>query len=301
MRAEVIDTGASNPDPAERYQLVIRGDNPGTENAFTITYDDGGTGFEDLITKLNDPLTAIPAKDAHVKVNGIDIFRSTNAISDLFGGVTLDLKATTTPPATVSITVATDGEETSTKVKELVDAYNAVVDFFDTQNALDEEGKAKSPLFGDTTMRSIRSGMRNIIGGSVLGTGNEAFQLLSQIGIKSDTKGKLEFNQSAFEEALAEDESAVTALFADSTNGIAARLEDQLDLYTDSVDGLLKTRNDGFDRRIKDTTNRIDDAERRLVVYQQQLTAKYANLETLLSRLQSQGSSVGNIAKAFGN
>ena len=301
VRAEVIDTGASNQDPAERYQLVIRGDNPGTENAFTITYYDGGTGFEDLITKLNDPLTAIPAKDAHVKVNGIDIFRSTNAISDLFGGVTLDLKATTTPPATVSITVATDGEETSTKVKELVDAYNAVVDFFDTQNALDEEGKAKSPLFGDTTMRSIRSGMRNIIGGSVLGTGNEAFQLLSQIGIKSDTKGKLEFNQSAFEEALAEDESAVTALFADSTNGIAARLEDQLDLYTDSVDGLLKTRNDGFDRRIKDTTNRIDDAERRLVVYQQQLTAKYANLETLLSRLQSQGSSVGNIAKAFGN
>jgi flagellar hook-associated protein 2 len=303
VRAEVIDTGASAP-AADRYQLVIRGDNPGVENAFTINYDDGGTGFQDLITEFNDPTTAIAATDAKINVNGIDIYRSSNTIADLFGGITLELNSASADPLapeTVSITVATDGEETSAKVKEFVDAYNNIVDFFETQNALDEEGKAKSELFGDTTMRSIRGSLRNIVGGSVLGTGNEAFQLLSQIGIKSDTKGKLEFNQSAFEEALAEDENAVTALFADSTTGIAARIETQLDLYTDSVDGLIKTRNDGFDRRIKQTTSRIDDAERRLVTYQQQLTTKYANLETLLSRLQGQGSSVGNIAKAFGN
>jgi flagellar hook-associated protein 2 len=143
--------------------------------------------------------------------------------------------------------------------------------------------------------------LRSIVGGSVLGTGNEAFQLLSQIGISSDTKGKLEFNQSKFEEALAEDENAVSALFSNTAGGIAGRLEDQIDLYTDSVDGLLKTRNDGFDRRIKEATNRIEDAERRLVRFRDALTVKYANLEVLLSRLQGQGSSVNNIAAAFGN
>ncbi|MFT7534204.1 MAG: flagellar hook-associated protein 2 [Hyphomicrobiaceae bacterium] len=302
VRAEIVDTG-SGAVASERYQLVIRSDNPGTDNSFTISYDDGGTGFADLITNLNTDVT--DATDSHIEVNGLQIYRSTNTISDLFGGVTFDLNSAAPRvagiPEEVTITVATDGEETSTKVKELVDAYNAVVDFFEAQNSVDEEGTAKSPIFGDTTMRSMRSSLRSIVGGSVLGTGNEAFQLLSQIGISSDTKGKLEFNQSKFEEALAEDENAVSALFSNTAGGIAGRLEDQIDLYTDSVDGLLKTRNDGFDRRIKEATNRIEDAERRLVRFRDALTVKYANLEVLLSRLQGQGSSVNNIAAAFGN
>ena len=297
VSAEVIDTGSGAP-AGERYQLVLRGENPGTENSFTISYDDGGAGIQDLVNTLNANQTE--ATDAEIEVDGIRIYRSSNTIADLFGGITLDLKsapAVTPPeePEEVSITVATDGEETSTKVKELVDAYNAVIDFFEAQNALDEEGKAQSPIFGDTTLRSIRTSLRSIVGGSVDGTGNEAYQLLSQIGITADTKGKLEFNQSKFEEALADDENAVTALFSGSTNGIASRLEDQIDIYTDSVDGLLKTRNDGFDRRIKQTTSRIEDAERRLVLYQDQLTVKYANLETLLARLQGQGSSINSI------
>lgn len=305
VKAEIVDTGSGTPNPADRYQLVIRSDNPGSENSFTIAYDDGGTGFEDLINNLNTDVTA--ATDSRIEVNGINIYRSSNTISDLFGGVTFELNAAAPrvgdpeEPEEVTITVATDGEETSTKVKELVDAYNAIVDFFEAQNALDEEGEAKSPIFGDTTMRSIRGNLRGIIGGSVLGTGNEAYQLISQIGISSDTKGKLEFNQGKFEEALAADENAVATLFSDSTNGIATRLEDQIDLYTDSVDGLLKTRNDGFDRRIKQATTRIEDAERRLVRFRDALTVKYANLEVLLSRLQGQGSSVNNIASSFGN
>ena len=298
VKAEVVDTG-SGATAGERYQLVIRGENPGSENSFTITDDDGGPGFQDFVDTLTTNLT--PAEDAEIEVNGLTIYRSSNTISDLFGGITLDLKSVPDPEQEVTITVATDGEETSAKVKELVDAYNAVVDFFEAQNALDEEGKATSPIFGDTTMRSIRGSLRGIVGGSVSGTGNEAFQLLSQIGIKADTKGKLEFNQSKFEEALAEDENAVSALFSDSSTGIAARLEDQIDLYTDSIDGLLKTRNDGFDRRIKQTTTQIENAERRLVRYQEQLTVKYANLETLLSRLQGQGSAVNGIGAAFGN
>ncbi|MFN3243501.1 MAG: flagellar filament capping protein FliD [Planctomycetota bacterium] len=294
VRAEVVDTGSGNPDPSQRYQLVLRSEEPGAENGFTLTYDDGGTGFQDLVNTLNANETA--AQDAKLEVNGVTAYRSTNTISDLFNGITLDLKSADLAE-TVTITVATDGEETSTNVKEFVEAYNSLVDFFEAQNQVDEEGNASGPLFGDTTLRSIRSSLRSIVGGSVE-TGNEAFQLLSQIGITADTQGKLEFNQSKFEEALAEDEDAVTALFSSNTFGIAKSLEDQIDLYTDSVDGLIKTRTEGFDRRIKQTKDRIEDAERRLTLYEERLTQKYANLETLLTRLQGQGSSIGNIAQA---
>ena len=298
VRAEVIDTGETNPDPSQRYQLVIRSEEPGTQSSFSLSYDDGGVGFQDLVNTLNDPANVTAASDAQVEINGVVAYRSTNTITDLYGGITLDLKSVPDPQETVTITVATDGEETSETIKELVEAYNEIVDFFDAQNKVDEEGNASGPLFGDTTLRSIRSSLRGIVGGS-FSTGNEAYQLLSQIGITADTNGKLEFDQDDFEEALAADENAVTTLFTNSTFGLSKRLEDQIDLYTDSLDGLIKTRTEGFDRRIKQTKDRIEDGERRLTLYEERLTLKYANLETLLTRLQGQGSSVGNIAQAF--
>ena len=90
----------------------------------------------------------------------------------------------------------------------------------------------------------------------------------------------------------------MTKLFTDGT-GIIAELESKLELYTDSVDGLIKARTDGFDRLIKQTQDRIDQGERRLVAYERQLETRYANLETLLGQLQSQGSSVNNINASF--
>lgn len=86
-------------------------------------------------------------------------------------------------------------------------------------------------------------------------------------------------------------------MFAQATGGVANRMIEQLDVYTDAVDGLIKSRTDTFDRQVKDTSTRITNAERRLELYEKQLQQKYANLETLLGRLQSQGSSVGNIAR----
>ncbi|MFK7740472.1 MAG: flagellar filament capping protein FliD [Planctomycetota bacterium] len=296
VRAEVIDTGAANPNPSERYQLVLRSEGAGSENSFELTVDDGGAGFQTLVDNLNTNQT--DASDAILEVNDVTVYRSTNTVSDIFDGITLDLKNADAGEE-VTVTVSPDATETADNINELITAYNELVDFFEAQNQIDEEGQASSPLFGDTTLRSIRSGIRSIVGGSIANTGNENYQLLSQIGITSDTKGRLEFNRGTFEEALADDEQAVTALFTEAEFGIAGQLESRLDLYTDSVDGLLKTRNEGFDRRIRQTSDRIEDAERRLELYETQLTTRYANLETLLARLQGQGSSVNNIGAAF--
>jgi flagellar hook-associated protein 2 len=294
VQADVVDTG--NPDAAQRYQLVMRATTPGSQGAFTVTYDDGDAAFQNLVTELGGPPKVAPT-NATIEMNGITIQRPTNSISDVIPGVTLDLVAA----GTVQITVATDAEETSKKVQAFVDAYNEVVDFMAAQNVVDAEGKSSSPLFGDSLLRSVRSNLRVIVGGIVGDTGNESFQLLSQIGIKSDTAGKLTFESSKFAEALAEDETAVAAIFANPTSGLMTRMVDQLDVYTDSVDGLFKARSDSFDRQVKDAQRRIDDGERRLVNFTAALEKKYANLESLLGRLQSQGSSLNNIQSFSSN
>ncbi len=302
VRADVVDTGNTASGGANRYQLVVRSTTTGADGAFTIAYDDGDAAFQAVINDVAANVRTA-AQNAEIELfsgttpgTGVTIQRSSNTISDLFPGVTLDLKSADATK-TVTVTVNTDGEETSKKVTAFVEAYNKIVDFFAEQNVVDAEGKAKNPLFGDPTLRSMRSSLRAVVGGAVGTTGNEAYQLLSQIGIKSDTAGKLTFNQSKFEEALAADETAVAAVFTDTANGIAARLVTQIDVYTDSVDGLIKTRSDGYDRQVKQTQGRIEQSERRLTQFQKQLETKYANLESLLSRLQSQGSSVNNIRR----
>ena len=294
VRAEVVDTGNTAQGGATRYQLVVRSTKPGVEGNFDLAYDDGTPAFEAVINDLQD--SARRGTDAVLEINGgVRIQRSSNTISDLWTGITLDLKSVPDPNKDITITVSTDGEATSKKVQEYVDAYNKVVDFFTEQSALDAEGKAKGPLFGDQTLRSMRSTLRSTIGAAVSGTGNAAFQMLAQVGVTSDTAGKLTFNRTKFEEALAEDEDAVAKIFTDPTKGVAATLIDKIDLYTDSVDGLIKSRSDTFDRQVKQTQSRIDNSERRLTIYQKQLEAKYASLENLLGKLQSQGSAVNNI------
>lgn len=295
VRAEVVDTGNPANGGAQRYQLVVRSTNTGLDGAFTMGVDEGSVEFTNLINSMAMPLTA--ASNAKVTINGaLAVYRESNEISDLFAGITLDLLSAD-PAKDITITVSNDAEATTKKVQEFVDAYNKVVDFFTEQNVLDAEGKAKNPLFGDATLRSMRSNLRSVVGGSVAGTGNDAYQLLSQLGITSDKGGKLTLNSGKLAEVLADDEDAVASVFTHATNGIAKRLVDQVDVYTDTVDGLLKNRNDTFDRQVRDADTRITQAERRLTLYEKQLEVKYANLEQLLSRLQSQGSSVNNIGR----
>lgn len=289
VNAEVVDTGNTANGGAQRYQLALRATTPGTEGAFTVTYDDGDAAFQSFVSGL----TTTAGTNASVTIGGVTVQRSTNTISDAITGVTLDLLSVNAP-GTVQVTVATDAEEVSKKVQDFVDAYNKVVDFATAQNALDAEGKASSPLFGDSLLRNVRSSLRTIAGGQV-GTGNDAYQMLSQVGIAADTAGRLTFTSTKFAEALAADEDAVAAIFTTDTTGLMNRFVDQLDVYTDSVDGLFKARNESFDRQVQDAQRRIDDAERRLEIYTEQLQKKYANLESLLAQLQGQGSSLSGL------
>lgn len=296
ITAQVVDTG----NGATPFELVFTSDTIGEDGRFTVSVD-GGNGTASLVNDIITPMNGtaiVTGENANLTVNGITYQRTSNTIGDIIQGVTLDLKSDALASGgganQTQLTISTDTEATSESVKEFVEAYNEIVDFVTGTNELDEEGNATNALFGDVTLRSIRSNMRSIVG-SVVGTGNEAFQMLAQIGISSDTAGKLTFNQTEFDEALVEDPDALQALFADETSGIAVRMEQALELYTDSVDGLIKTRQDGFDRLIRQTDDRIEKAEDRLEAYETRLVNRFASLEQLLTSLQSQGSALSGI------
>lgn len=288
VTADIVDTGAAG---AGRYTLVLRSSIVGVTGAFSLVNDSGpgAADLESLVNGINSNVVTAGA-DASLTVDGIPITRTSNSFADVIPGVTITLHAKDLAKH-VTISIATDAEETTKKAKDFVDAYNKVVDFVTDQNVLGADGKAQNPLFGDSTLRSIRSNIRTTIGGSVA-TGNIAYSMFSQVGISADRAGKLTLDETKWQAALVADPIAVRSMFANTTNGIASRLQTQIDGYTDNVEGLIKARRDGFDRTIKDTQTRIDQAESRLDRYQKQLESRYARLETLLGKLQSQGAAL---------
>ena len=286
IQAQVLDTGSG----ATPFQLIVSGTETGVDNSFTIALDTGTQEIQDLVDEVTANQVST-AEDAEFTINGIQVFRSGNTVTDAIQGVTLNLKGISTA-VTTRLTISGDASGTADKLSDFVDAYNAIIDFAEAQRVGDDDGAATNPLFGDSMLRSIRSSLRNIVG-STFDTGNVAYSLFVQIGIASDQEGRLTLNRGEFEEALETDEDAVRNLFTDSTNGIATRLYDQIDLYTDSVDGLIKTRLDGFDTLIKQTDNQIEQGERRLEGIELGLRNQFATLETLLAQLQGQGAALG--------
>jgi flagellar hook-associated protein 2 len=111
--------------------------------------------------------------------------RSSNTISDLYAGVTVNLfqaeKGTT-----VNISLTQDVAGVKTDIQAFVQAYNAVRQFVNTENQTDPTTGGPSanagPLFGDNTMNQIRDLMSGIIGAGAQGTSAE-FTALSQIGV----------------------------------------------------------------------------------------------------------------------
>lgn len=287
VQASVLDTGTAT-DP---YKLVISSKRPGADAAFTVGYDPAASlDFQDLIDGIT---TKTEAADAHLRIDGIDVYRKSNVVSDAITGVTLNLKGADATTVT-KLTVSTDTAATGDKVKAFVDAYNEIVDFVEAQSQVGEGGTTSAPLFGDSTLRAVRSTLRNIVGG-IADTGSDEFSLLSQVGLSTDREGKLTFDQAKFDEALSKDQDAVRNLFAGDAGGIATRLDAQIESLLDSTDGILQARQKGLSDRMKDIDTQVERMESRLTRYEQTLVNQFASLEQLIGRLQSQGSALSGL------
>jgi flagellar hook-associated protein 2 len=150
-------------------------------------------------------------QDASLIVDGTAITSSSNVIDDVIAGVTLNLK-TVEAGSTINLTVARDYDSIKSSVQGLLDAYNDVLSDINEQFAYDEETETAGLLQGDATLRSIKTGLVDILVSAVsqLPSGLNA---LSLIGITSDDNGMLSIDNDDFMDALRTDFNGVRRLF----------------------------------------------------------------------------------------
>ncbi|MEO9587537.1 MULTISPECIES: flagellar filament capping protein FliD [Marinobacter] len=217
VSAGVIDTGNG-------YQLVLSADETGTANSVSISVsgDTGGTNTDNEGLSrfaFNDTMDAdaglqqtIAASDAVMKVNGVEVTRSTNTFENVIDGLTFDITA----EGASTIKVEQDLGAVADRVQGFVDKFNALQSTIDSLAGFNAEAGRGSVLTGDSTVRNIQGQLRNILTRVVPGMENASVRSLADVGITTNWEtGGLEFDQEKFEEQLKANPDDVTALFAE--------------------------------------------------------------------------------------
>jgi flagellar hook-associated protein 2 len=276
--AEVINTSGNG------FQLVISADDTGSAGA--ITFEEGGTslGF------LEPTSLKTTAQDATFTLNGIAITRSSNTVSDLAAGLTIELLDTHgATEADTRITVTSDPAGTEAKIKSLVDAFNDLAGTVSGQLTFNEGGSGTNTLFGDSTTRSLQRALSDLATHSYAhGDGGVS---LGQLGISLGRDGKLTIDSAKLSKAVSTDPTAIEDVIA-GTDGLAVSIDKLVSTYTRTGDGFFTAKTDSLTREMRGYDDTIARIEKRADALGDQLRAQFNALETLMSNMKSQQSAL---------
>ncbi len=321
---DAINTAESNPgvtaslitidngldDGGTVTKLVFNTEETGTDNQISISVDetpatsgDGdaaanrdGTGLSRLFFAADDPSNQATelsaAEDARITVDGFVAISSSNSFADVIDGVTITAIGVTedpenTLPATLS--VAADPQALQAKVDAFVIGYNELMITINTLTNYDTETQTAGLLNGDSGIRSIETQLRRALSREVPSDNPLSnFTSLAAIGLSTQRDGTITLDSEKFNAALEGNLDEIGALFS-GDKGMATELRKVADGLLAS-DGLIKTRNEGFDKQMRDIDDQRVALERRLEAIESRTRAQFSGLDTLISELQSTSS-----------
>ena len=183
-----------------------------TNEGVQLAFGSGTLVADDTFTVDVFNPTLQSAQDAVVQIDNSTVTKTSNTITDAIQGVTLNLVQADSSNA-VTLSVSTDSDGLSEKIKNFVSAYNDVNAFLAEQFTFDPKVKKAGTLLADSTVRALQVLLKNIVSGSIPGLATGKTNL-SQIGITSDSKtGILKVNDSVLSSAISADTEGVRRLF----------------------------------------------------------------------------------------
>lgn len=291
-RAAVVQSGPGT------YRLVLSAVETGVANAFTITNGlTGGTGVAfgdaDSDGTSGDSVedNAVQAVDASLLVNNIPVTSTTNSITDAIPGVTINAFRQD-PAATITVDVGADGSRLKDRVRAFITQYNDLVKFSADQTQAANNGNAAS-IGRDPLLRQMRDQLRGAVVREYA-TGGD-YTTLSQVGISLTRTGTIEFDEAAFDDAIAGGTADIERLFAGTagTPGVFAAIDATLDTYT-QTDGLLRGATKLLTDQATRLTDQIASMQERLALRRAALQREFIAADNAMSQLKSQSSSLAS-------
>ena len=285
----------------------------------TITANDTGSEqiqFEDVTgtflantLKLNG-VTQNVGQDAKFTINSTDSADEMSKSSNTFtiNNLTFTLKQVTVAndnyadASTSSVTVSAtrDSESITSDIESFLTTFNTVTDYLKTQTAVNPVTYSRAALAGESLFRSLRSSLMNIVMAEVSGVDSGDPATLSEIGITFDSDLHASVSDaSTLSTQLSENPSGVAALF-NSTNGVAKRIYDLLDTYTETDNGIIDERKAFLQNQISDLNSRYDRLDERLKIKEEQYRSQLAQMQNLYIQVNQQQSLMNSILGSVG-
>lgn len=208
------------------YRLVLSSAQTGADNSMEITVTEAGDpGLSALAFNAGAAISGsnltqtVVAEDASVTINGINVSRENNSVSEVVAGVTFDVRALNVgTPVTVSI--ADDNAGLKDNMQTFVDAFNDVKALSDELTAFDEDEGSGSLLTGDSVLRGVSVQLRRFLSGTLSGLGSSSIRSLVELGLTTNQNANffLEFDATTFQATLDSASEDVVTLLADRTS-----------------------------------------------------------------------------------
>lgn len=304
VTATIVDSGVAG---ASRYKLVVTSDTTGAA-------ENGGTTFGIAINSGSSTVlggtsaTSEAAQNAHFWVNGVELTRSTNTVSDAVTGMTFTLKSggQTSASTPTTLTVATDKEGITKALQDVVSKFNAVLKLYkDNSQAATYEKNASSTsassealtpagaFYNQPALRSMVTSIRSAIMSVPAGlSGENYYQSAAELGLKTNQDGTMSLDTNALKAALDKNPEAVAEVF----NKVNTVLQDSVTAITSPGSGSLAMIRQNIDSQNSSLSLRIDSMQSTLDRRKKALELQYANLEKTVGLLQSAGQSLATIA-----
>lgn len=275
-------TAATDGSGNNIYKLILSSNNTGSANAFTLS-GSLATGFTNSINQ---------ASDASFTVDGNNVVRSQNTISDVLDGISFSLLATGDSTLTVTHDGSAQSKAVVTSVQAVVDAYNKVMDYI-SQNKADR-------TLTDSSIDMIKTRLVNLVNTQFQNVGGlqSLFELgialaptsksVSNAGTDYVTTNALKLNVDKLTSLLANSPDKVKAFFATDKTGFAAVADTALQQMTE-FDGIIPTNQSWIKENITKLNRNIDTENARLSDIRANLIDKYTKLNEVLGKYDRLG------------
>jgi flagellar hook-associated protein 2 len=268
------------------------------------------------------------AGDAVLEMDGVEVTRPENTLSDLLPGVTLNLHAAGDKPVTLD--VHKDLESIKNSLIRFFGSYNDLltrVDILtrrdeavirDAQFLSDQEREQAARdlgLFtGNTTLMQLKSRLQRIMMDPYPTDGGRELSLLAQMGIttsagafqgsglnKSLLRGYLQIDETRLEQAINRNPEWVRQIFGNDRDkdlvvdsGAAFATDGYLKAYVDTG-GIVTGRVGALGDNITRKNREIEAYNKHLVDYEEQLRRKFGIMEGALDNLEQSSRAIENL------
>ncbi len=281
-------------DTKSTARLSLSSKSTGGENNIQFTDTDGVLGLLGIDATLGAGTTSrtiatdstagfIQADynvlDAKMNVNGVNVYRASNSISDVITGLTINLikpQEETDQPVILTTQVNTSS------VKDLINTLLTPLN--DIMNLLNSN---KSLIRNESAINSLKSNLRSLVSTKISSiTDDEAPKFLTDIGITvNDSDNFIISNTTKLENYLKDNPQKVADLFT-ASDGIISKINNMI-YNLQGKNGIIASRRTSITNQITNYTKRISDTQVRIDAQTEVLRKQYTTL--LETYYQAQG------------